>query len=104
VRSLRNGVSSFFWSLTLFQAHPRPTAVLIDELDAGGLESLLNNNERCRAWVHFPGLKVTDGYDTDVGRSGELLLAPVKQPPGRSALRRGNHFRIYGSDLIKKIN
>ncbi len=26
----------FFWSLTLSQACPRPTAVLIDEVDTGG--------------------------------------------------------------------
>jgi hypothetical protein len=30
------GVLGFFWSLTLSQACPGPTAVLIDELDAGG--------------------------------------------------------------------
>jgi hypothetical protein len=28
--------------LTFFQAHPRPTAVLIDELNAGGLDCMSN--------------------------------------------------------------
>jgi hypothetical protein len=32
----RIGMLDFFWSLTLSQACARPTAVLIDELDAGG--------------------------------------------------------------------
>jgi hypothetical protein len=63
-------------------------AVALDEFDAGGRQGLLNHNQRGRPRVHFPGLKVTDGYDTDVSRISELLLAPIKQPPSSPALRR----------------
>jgi len=63
-------------------------AVALDEFDTGGRQGLLNHNQRGRPRVHFPGLKVTDGYDTDVGRISELLLAPIKQPPSSPTLRR----------------
>jgi len=79
---------TLFWSLTLSQAHPGPTAVLIDELDAGGRKGPLDHYERGRPRVHFPGLKVTNGYDADMCRIGNLLLAPIKQPTSRPALRR----------------
>jgi len=36
-----------FWSLTFSQAHPRPTAVLIDEFNAGGLDSMSNFSGSC---------------------------------------------------------
>jgi hypothetical protein len=84
------------WSLCLIlfpffrlpEADAFSAAVALDEFDAGGRQGLLNHNQRGRPRVHFPGLKVTDGYDTDVSRISELLLAPIKQPPSSSALRR----------------
>jgi hypothetical protein len=61
---------------------------VINELDAGGRQGLLNDYEGRRPRVHLPGLKVTDRYNTDVGRVSELLLAPIKQAPSRPTLRR----------------
>ena len=83
---LRRLVLALFWSLTLSQAYSDPPAVLIDEFDAGGRQGLLDHYERGRPRVHFPGLKVTNGYDADMGRIGKLLLAPIKQPTSRPAL------------------
>jgi hypothetical protein len=65
------------------EAHTRPSAVLVDELDAGTLQRGLNfragtTSATQGAIVCF---KSFNGRDRDIGRASQLLLGPSQERP-----------------------
>jgi hypothetical protein len=64
-------------------------AVLLDEGDAGGFESLLNYGDKPRR-VTIATLEVPNGLRADIGFGRQLLLRPSKQLTGRFDLLAGD--------------
>jgi hypothetical protein len=71
------GTSLELFSLALAQAHPGPTSVLIDKLDAGGRKRALNYIDSCSAGLGCPCLDLTNSYNPYTRTVGKFLLCPV---------------------------
>jgi hypothetical protein len=74
--------------------HAGATAVLVDEFDAGFFECSSHYSESRLAAIRAPTLKLTERCNTDARSLGELLLRPIKEPPGRPTLRRRYHLSL----------
>jgi hypothetical protein len=62
----------------LTKSHTRAAAIFIDELDAGGFQSL-PNDFKCRAARLAASLfELMDSHDTDPRPIGQHLLTPAK--------------------------
>ena len=71
---------------TLSKPDSRATAVLIDELDTGGFQSASNYVERCASWLAKPRFQLMHCDNSHRSLGGEILLAPIKERTGCSAL------------------
>ena len=69
----------------------RPSPVLIDEFDAGGLKSSPYDIERGSTWLVRATLELAHGDNADRGLVSEVLLTPIEKAPGGSALIRRDH-------------
>jgi hypothetical protein len=75
------------------QPHPWPTAILIDEFDAGPIKRS-SNDVKCRsARLTRPGFQLMHGNDPDCCFPSKILLAPRQQPARGSTLSWCNHCR-----------
>jgi len=94
-----------FFPLGLPQAYPWATAILVDKLDAGGLERSLDYFKSCSAGFGQSGLDLTNSHDANTGSICQLLLCPVEQSAGCPALCRGDHCRNLAkeADSIKSV-
>jgi hypothetical protein len=63
------------WRLT--QANAEPTAILVDELDAGSLKCAPNYIERRMARLTCARFKLIDSHDPNLRLTRKLLLAPT---------------------------
>jgi hypothetical protein len=71
------------------QAHPGPTAILIDEFDAGRFESAANGQVvgRRHGGLGFGEFGPADRGDTESGLSSEVFGTPTEESTGGSNLR-----------------
>lgn len=76
--------------LFLAQPHPRPAAILCDELDPGGLEGGADGLDR-DGLQFFTTFKARHGGLRNIGKSGKIANAKAKSGSGHFALR-GVHF------------
>jgi len=60
----------------LFQTNARPSSILVDELDAGGLESSPNHLYCRTPRLTYPGFELVDGHHSHPSVLGKILLAP----------------------------
>ena len=83
-----------FFRLPFAQAHPRPTAIFIDELNARGLEraakgQIISSGQRSLGVSH---LRTEDGV-SPLGRfSCEIVCSPPQQGPRSPDLRTGQRL------------
>jgi hypothetical protein len=82
---------TFCVSMRLSQTHTGPPAILIDEIDAGGLHSAFNYLESCSTRFAQPRLDLTNGDDSNSGSVCKLLLGPIEESSSCPALRRSDH-------------
>jgi len=72
--------------LSLAQAHPWAAAILVYKLDASAFKSAFNYFKGCPTRFAYAGLHLTNGYDANSGLVCKVLLSPVEQSAGCSAL------------------
>jgi hypothetical protein len=72
--------------LRFAQPYTRTSTVLVDELDAGGLESTTYDVKSCAAGLAKTRLQLVDRYDTYTGTRREFLLTPIKKSSRCSTL------------------
>jgi hypothetical protein len=80
-----------FWPPPLSQTHSRPSAILVDEFDAGAFKSSPNDIKRSATRLTRPSLQLVHGYDSNSGFICKLLLTPSKKSPGCPGLFRRDH-------------
>jgi len=80
----------------LAKTNAGPASVLIDELDAGGLQRRSNNGERGTPRLLIFAFKLSNCHDADAGKVSQLL-APIEQTS--SALRCGEVFDAVGKEV-----
>jgi len=91
-----------FFSWPPPKSYPWAATVLVDELDAGGFKRPPQYCKRRLTRFRSITFKLTNGGHPDPGSVCEFLLSPVKQAPGRSALRsRDHHYRSGPKPLIR---
>ena len=66
----------------------------MDELDAVGLESLAEDDQRALVGLGLTALEHADGVDRNLRILGKVLLLPVEQTPRGAALSGCDHGRI----------
>jgi hypothetical protein len=59
------------------KANARPAAVLVDEFDAGRLQSALEGVKRQASGIMSTGLELAYGHDTNEGGLSQIGLAPA---------------------------
>jgi hypothetical protein len=62
--------------LAFAKAHARPTAILLDEFDASGLECTPNDVKCRRPWLTACSLKLMYRHDANSGSFRKLILTP----------------------------
>jgi len=72
--------------LTLSEPHARASAVFLNEFDASGLQGAPNYFQSCPTRFIQSALELTNGHDANSGSIRKLLLCPVEQSAGCSAL------------------
>jgi hypothetical protein len=75
-----------FFLLSFLQPHSRPTAVLIDELDACRFECATNRLEGRAARLACTGFQLMDGHYPHLSAVSQFLLIPFQQAARCSAL------------------
>jgi hypothetical protein len=73
------------------EAHPRPSAVFVDELDPGSLKATPYNIERGSSRFVRSGFQLTHGHDPNLSSVCKLLLAPIQEASSGPTLARGDH-------------
>jgi hypothetical protein len=73
------------------EANPRPSAVLVDELDAGRFERTSNDLKRRTTWLTYSGLELMHRDNADACLPRQLLLVPSKEAACCSALCWRDH-------------
>jgi hypothetical protein len=73
------------------QSYPGPTTILVDELDTGQLKRLSKHRKGRLTRFSALTLKQPNRSHADPGCICELLLGPVKEASGGSALGRCKH-------------
>jgi len=94
---------SVIFGLVLSQADPGTAAVLVDELDAGGYKSSLNNLESGPARLTQPCLKLMHCHNADACTACQFLLAPLNQAPCCSTLCWCHHGQCLPKEMILTI-
>jgi hypothetical protein len=69
------------------KAYAGASAVLLDKFDAAHFKRTSDDVECGMAWLASSRLQLMDSYEAYAGCSGKILLAPVKEATGGSALR-----------------
>jgi hypothetical protein len=69
----------------------RPSSILIDEFDAGGLECSPYDIEGRSTWLVRAALELANGDNADSGLVREILLTPIEKAPGGPALIWRDH-------------
>jgi hypothetical protein len=77
--------------LTLAQPNTWSSAIFVDEIDPSALESLLQDNKGCAARFGGPCFDLSNSHDPQPGMIGEVLLAPIEETSGCSALGGFHH-------------
>jgi hypothetical protein len=80
-----------FFPLPFAQSHPGPSAILVDEFDAGAFKGSSNDIKGGATRLTRPSLQLVHGYDSNSGFICKLLLAPSKKSSGCPGLLRRNH-------------
>ena len=77
----------------------------MDELDAVGLESLAEDDQRALVGLGLATLEHADGVNRNLRMLGKVLLLPVEQAPCGAALSGCDHVRRIGSlsKITRKI-
>jgi hypothetical protein len=75
----------------LSQPHAGAAAVLVDELHTGRFKRVANDLQSRTPWLVHATLELTNCDNTHAGFAGKLMLAPIKESSGRSALVWRNH-------------
>jgi hypothetical protein len=73
-----HGRLRLFLLLPLAQPHPRPSAVLIDELDAGDLKRVLYHLKCCPARFVASSLYLANRYYAHTCLLGQIRLTPIE--------------------------
>ena len=71
------------------KSHPHTAAVVVDEFDPRRFKGVTNHDQGCPAGLIYACFQLADGHDPHLGFPCEILLAPVEQASGGSALARG---------------
>jgi hypothetical protein len=72
-------ILGLFLLLSLFQPHPRASAVLVDELDASHLKCPTNRLESRAARLACACFELMHGHYTHLSMFREFLLAPFQE-------------------------
>jgi hypothetical protein len=93
------------FSLPLSQAHPRATAIVIDELDTCNFQGASDHFESCSTGLGYSRLHLTNSDNPNARAICKILLSPIEQSAGRPALRRGDHpgTMAKAADSIKSV-
>jgi hypothetical protein len=75
----------------LLQSDAWPSAILVDEFDAGRFKGSADDVESRVARLAEPCLQLMHGHDANGGMVGEILLAPLKESPCGPTLRWRDH-------------
>jgi hypothetical protein len=73
--------------LTLAESNAGATSVLINEFDTGSFKSLFQNSNGCAPRFGDACFYLSDSHYAQPRMIREILLAPVKETSGSSALR-----------------
>jgi hypothetical protein len=75
----------------LLQSHAWPSAILVDELDAGSFKSPSNNINGSAARLIRSRLELVNSHDPNTRFRSKVLLAPIQERARCSALLRRDH-------------
>jgi hypothetical protein len=73
------------------KSHTDPAAVVVDKFDPRRFKGVTNHDQGRPAGLIYACFQLADRHDPDLGLSREILLAPVEQTSGGSALGGRNH-------------
>jgi hypothetical protein len=77
--------------MRLTQSYPGPAAVLIDKLDPSGLKRASNYVDRRSTRRIYCTLELANGHVSYTSSVSKVLLRPIEQTSGCSALGSCNH-------------
>ena len=81
---------------SLAQPHAEAAAVLVDESDTRLLEGVADEQQRPFVCRDVLILEISDGDDTNFGVFRQVILRPLQQATGGSALSRCYHAATIG--------
>jgi hypothetical protein len=96
-------INSFPWPLSPHfpKSHADTAAVVVDEFDPRGFKGVTNHDQGRPAGLVYAGFQLADGHDPDLSRSREILLTPVEQASGGSALGGRYHQGLWYGALFR---
>jgi hypothetical protein len=88
---MRSSKAHQFLSVPIAVAQPYAWLVPIRKLHPCRFQGLFDYGKCCPTGLSFSGLKLADGHNTNSRGIRKLLLTPIDEAPGCSALGRCKH-------------